>query len=291
MFCCNDERKKEYKNEMFSRKISVREYFFSLSRKRKMIKYLLKWHLTRNVTELFTPYSYNDIEFEVDYFSNKRIAVYTAVYGNYDSIREPVVKPDNCDFYIFTDSVVLKSTSAWNVRPFWSQEFQKFTNTEKNRFIKMHPHLLFPEYDYSIYVDGNIEIVTDLTEFIQSFNEYGLKLHKHFRRNCIYEEIDECIVQKKCDISQLIEYKEKLHRINFPKNFGLLEAPMICREHHNSRCIEIMEKWWDEFYLNIRRDQIALVYVLYIMGLDIDKLAGLGRDIHSNYSFIQHSHI
>ena len=38
-----------------------------------------------------------------NYFSSEKIAIYTCIFGNYDSILEPYFVPDNCDFYIFTD--------------------------------------------------------------------------------------------------------------------------------------------------------------------------------------------
>lgn len=291
MFSCTDRRKVEkYQDLMFELKKENQDSFFAASWKRKIIRPFLQCKMTRPFFEKITPYSYENVKKESNYFSDSRIAIYTAVYGNYDSCFEPRVKPDNCDYYIFTDDVIENNDSSWKKRKVFFQKFESLSNAQKNRFVKMHPHLLFPEYDYSVYIDGNIEVVTDFTEFIHNFNEYGIKFHLHFNRHCAYDEIDECIRQNKCSVEELEKYREKLLEEGFPRNFGLLEAPVICRKHHVDICKTIMEKWWDEYLNDISRDQLALAYVLYHMGIDLNKLGGLGRDIHSDYAFIQHSH-
>ena len=35
-----------------------------------------------------------------EYFSDARIAVFTALFGDYDDIRDPLVHPDNIDYFI-----------------------------------------------------------------------------------------------------------------------------------------------------------------------------------------------
>jgi hypothetical protein len=47
-----------------------------------------------------------------NYFSEDRIAVYTAIFGPYDRLIEPVTVPDNVDFFIFTDQEVAED-SIW----------------------------------------------------------------------------------------------------------------------------------------------------------------------------------
>lgn len=286
----NKQEIQNYQLEMYNKKINVQKEFFNASSKRRFIKPFLKNRFTRGFFERFTPYSYNDVKRNINYFFNAKIAIYTAIYGGYDSFYEPQIKPDNCDYFIFTDADIADKKTVWKKKTVDVPEFCKLSNAEKNRYIKMHPHILFPEYEYSIYIDGNIEVVTDFTELITDFNEYGLKLHNHFNRHCAYEEIQECIRQKKCPIDQLNTYQNKLLEENFPYNYGLLEAPVICRQHNCPKCIEIMDAWWDEYLNYIKRDQLALIYVLYHMGIKPKVLSGLGRDIHSNYAFIQHDH-
>ena len=286
----NRKLKEDYIKKMYKTKKKVRKEFFASSIKRRIIKPFLWFKPTRIILKNIVPYTYGHIRKKTDYFSNNRVAIYTAIYGSYDKIFEPKCLPDNCDYYIFTDDDKIARNTAWKKKSVTLKNFEKYTNSEKNRFLKMHPHLLFPDYDYSIYIDGNIEVMTDFTEFIQDFNKFGIKLHKHFSRHCVYKEIDECILQNKIPIEQLEQYRKKLLNENFPRNIGLLEAPIICRQHNNKNCIKLMNLWWNEYSHNIRRDQIALAYILYKEQIDIEKLGELGEDIHADYSFIQHSH-
>ena len=45
------------------------------------------------------------------YFSHEKIAVYTACMGNYDNVEEPLICPDNIDYYLITDSSPHEKTS------------------------------------------------------------------------------------------------------------------------------------------------------------------------------------
>ena len=61
------------------------------------------------------------------------------------------------------------------------------SNTEKNRYFKMHPDKVFKNYKYSIYIDGNVKVITDLTEMVNKIGSCGLAIHKHGKRDCVYD--------------------------------------------------------------------------------------------------------
>ena len=220
---------------------------------------------------------------EPNYFSNERIAIYMAVFGKYDNIPEPYFVPDNCDFYIFTDQEI-KEDSVW-IKKDLPLELSNFSNIEKNRYLKMHPHKVFNDYNYSIYIDGNIQIITDLTEYINYLNEYGLGIHMHDSRNCVYDEIEAIKKTKKEKKDILEKHKNYLLEDNMPKNYGLLQCSVIVREHNNPICIEIMEAWWNEFSKYSKRDQVSLPHVLYKKNIPINKIGLLGNNLYKNPSF------
>ena len=218
-----------------------------------------------------------------NYFSNERIAIYMVIFGNYDRIIEPAFIPDNCDFYIYTDQEVPEG-SIWkkgSIPP----EIESLSNIEKNRFLKMMPHKLFPNYKYSIYVDGNVKIISDLTEYINLLNETGIGIHKHHVRDCIYDEMRVLTKYKKVKKKDIFDYKKKLDDEEFPKNYGLLQCNVIVREHNNPTTIKVMEDWWSLFLTYAKRDQIYLPYVLYKNDISIDKVGILGNNMYMNPSF------
>lgn len=219
-----------------------------------------------------------------NYFSNERIAVYTAVFGSYDDIPEPYCKPDNCDFYLFTDQKQTNTKSAWKVRKLPSC-IEKMSNVEKNRYIKMHPDEIFDEYKYSIYIDGNVQVISDLTEYVNRIGRTGIGIHRHDARNCVYQEL-ETIRRTGRETSENVEqHKKYLLSTGMPQNYGLLQCNVIVREHHNPVCISVMEDWWDEFCEYTKRDQISLPHVLYMHGISVDEVGVLGFNVYKNPSF------
>lgn len=229
-----------------------------------------------------------------NYFSKERIAVYTSLFGGYDNINEPITKPDNCDFYIITDQNILLAHSAWKKIPTdtFGEKFQGFSNKQKNRYTKMFPDILFPEYKYSVYIDANIMPVSDFTEYIAMIPDEGLAFHNHAYRSCIYDEgriasFFSFKASSKDVKHQLMEYRNA----GMPERFGLLECPVIAREHKKPVCKKIMREWWMEYLKYNTRDQLSLPYVLYRLEVDIRRVGTLGDNVLLNPTFIKMEHI
>lgn len=220
-----------------------------------------------------------------NYFCNERIAVYTCIIGNYDGLLEPYIKPDNIDYYIVTDADI-SDDSLWkkiDINKF--EQVKNFSNVAKCRYVKTHPHLFFNEYKYSIYVDGNFKIYTDLTEHVNRIGLYGLSAFKHCQRECVYDEFEACKLLNKGNIESINNYCEKLISSGMPKKYGLLETGMLVREHNSNKCVSLMEDWWAEMSNNLFRDQLTLPYVLYKNKVEIGDIATLGVNIRNDYSF------
>ena len=227
------------------------------------------------------------------YVSNKKFVVYTCIFGKYDYPREPLIVPNNCEYYIITDQSIPKK-SKWkridvrNIIP----EYDKLSNAERNRFCKMLPFFIF-DADYSIYIDGNIKVITDLTEFINLLNSScGMALHKHKSRICVYDEIEACKILKKSSKSALELYKNKLKNESFPRNYGMLECNVIVRDHSNMEMQEIMKEWWNDFLNNeVKRDQLSLPYILWKRGISISEVCSLGNNVEYNHAIRVCGHI
>lgn len=223
-----------------------------------------------------------------NYFSTERIAVYTAIFGAYDCIPEPYCKPNNCDFFIFTDQEF--EDGVWKKKSV-PDEIEKLSNAEKNRYLKMHPDRVFKDYKYSIYVDGNVQIITDLTEYINILGTVGIGIHLHDSRSCVFDELEiirrtgrESNKNVKRHINYLIE-------TGIPSNYGLLQCNVIVREHSNPICMQIMNEWWQEYMEYTKRDQVSLPHILYCHGIGVNEVGILGSNIYNNPSFRVVNHI
>ena len=216
-----------------------------------------------------------------------KIAVYTCITGNYDKIiLEPFIKVDNIDFYLFTDNLEQKS-EYWNIEPIPKKINEEYNNVLKNRYLKMHPHELFENYDYSIYIDGNVQVMSDLTELVFSINKkVGIAMHKHQFRDCINDEIEVCKIKKKGNYNEMKKQVEKYMKDGFPTKFGMLEATIIVTDLKSKVAKKILNDWWIEFIsTDSLRDQISLQYIVWKNNFTIKDIAVLGNNLYRNPKF------
>ena len=82
------------------------------------------------------------------YIRKEKVAVYTALFGTYDVVRNPLWHPENIDYFLLTDQP-LPADSLWKECSRSHILPQEILGDPIlcNRWCKMHPHLLFPEYD------------------------------------------------------------------------------------------------------------------------------------------------
>ncbi len=194
-----------------------------------------------------------------------KCVIYTCITGMYDDLIQHSCTNTNCHYVCFTDNKKLlkhKKIGVWEIRPL---VYDKLDNVRNNRWHKLHPHILFPEYPQSIYVDANIDVIN--TKLFNDINKLPkkcvLSIPIHFERDCIYDEIDACINQKKDDMSKIKATKRLLQKNNFPKHFGLSENNVIYRKHNDKTCIKLMNQWWNMLIKFSCRDQLSFMYVLW----------------------------
>jgi len=195
------------------------------------------------------------------------IVVYTAIANNYDDLIDPKFISNNIDYYCFTDDISMES-EVWNLLEFPKDDLN---STYKNRLVKMLPHKYFSEYRYSVYIDGNIDILGDIEKLVNEYlveREYKLAVPKHPQRNCLFEEAEACIKFRKDNAEiinkQIREYKKE----NFPNNLDLTENNIIFRKHNDPEVVNLMEDWWNEFNKFSQRDQLSFLYVIWKNNFD-----------------------
>ncbi len=217
-------------------------------------------------------------------FLNERVVVYTSTFGGDFSILEPLFIPDNCDFFYIgdrdiTNSSVWKSLEPATVIP----NYKLLSNIEKNRFVKMNPHKIFSDYKYSVYIDGNIQLVGDPSEFINLIGTNGIALHNHRARNSAYDELEVIFSLKKINKNEYDSFNKFLKESSLPADFGLAECNVIARDHCNQISNKITEQWWELFYdLKLVRDQISFPIVVYKNGIEMKDITTLGSNVYNN---------
>ena len=192
--------------------------------------------------------------------SNARLVVYTALFGNYDDLFLPPRELAlGCDFVVFTDQA--------NIPPPWRRGHVAYagpSNSTQNRFYKLMPHRLFPQYEWSLYLDANVDIRVNPIEFLERYCRLGpdFFVFRHPTRASIVEELAACIESRKGNgelmVRQVAQYLESDFRHIFP----LTENNVLLRRHNDPDLADLSEAWWDEVRSKSGRDQLSLSYVV-----------------------------
>lgn len=220
-----------------------------------------------------------------------KICIYTVSTGKYDQIKEPIFVDDEIDYYVFTEQDI-QSDCTWKKKEIPQSLKDMMTPLELARYIKTHPHEFFPEYDYSIFIDGNIRITCDIKPLIYSMIAAGKKIaiHRHQVRDCIYDEAIAIYAAGKASKSELKRQTKEYKGLGFPKHFGLFETNVVIRNHVDSECIQIMNSWWSEMEQFTMRDQMSFTVALWKNNKESDYVQSLGNNSRRNPYFIVDSH-
>ena len=155
----------------------------------------------------------------------------------------------------------------------------------------MHPHILFPDYESSIYIDSNVNLKTGkIFEYIKNIpTDCCIALSRHPSRDCLYEEAKFVIKAGHEDAEKVRSLLEKYKAEGFPQHFGLAENNIIFRRHNTAISIKLMEDWWKIFSEHLRRDQLGLFYLLWRDKVNFSFFApvSLKRD-HKNFRIYKH---
>lgn len=217
---------------------------------------------------------------------NEKVVIYTAIIGGYDMLRQPSYLLEGYDYICFSDQPIV-NPGVWQVRV---PPLLGFDNIRLNRFIKLMPHLFLSEYQKSIYIDGNIEIIGDVTLLLKSsLQTHPIAVFAHPFRKCIYEEARQCIVDDLDNVGSVFRQIRKYARSCYPSNYGLVEANILFRRHNDVNVMNLMEGWWQEILENSRRDQISFNYVCWKKGMVYQSL-GLSDIRIYNPIFKLHPH-
>ncbi|MGJ4803775.1 glycosyltransferase [Luteimonas sp. SDU82] len=221
--------------------------------------------------------------------------VYTCVTGGYDNLMQPYHVTDEWDYVCFTDDPELLAKGregVWEVRALTAADYGA---GQANRWHKMHPHLLFPKYRESIYLDGNISIISSyLADEIQARNVPFL-LPRHFARDCVYKEIEALLASPRFsaeDKARFSACREFLESEGLPAGLGLTENNVVYRRHHDPLVVNLMADWWDAYLRISPRDQTTLAYVLWKNGVDASRhLIANCRVNYRDFCIVKHNRV
>lgn len=211
--------------------------------------------------------------------------IYTAIIGGYDTLVEPDYNPEGWDFVCFTDRDLKSDT--WEIRktlPLYTD------NTRTARKHKLLAHRLFPEYEYSLWLDGNIKVRGDVNELLVHLDDCNYATYDHSQnqldpRNCVYDEANTIL---QFGIKNNGSYKdnpllikgqmERYISEGYPVNNGLVVQMEVLRRHNEKDVVDSMEYQWNELKYNSKREQLSFNYVAWKNDLKFNYIDGDSRN-------------
>lgn len=234
-------------------------------------------------------------KYKRDINRDKKIAVYTCIIGGYDDLIQPLVEDPRCDYYLLG----LNQPENMGVYK-WVDITGKIPDCIRedyhriNRYCKIHPHIFFPQYDYSIYVDGRVQIQTIISHLPEKHSKIGIASYGIGGVADIYEHaLWLWCSNGRGELDGRIRIQNQMKRYvkeGFPRFFGLTENGILVREHNNEDCIRIMDTWWVEVLNYSRRDQLSFMYAIWKNGFIPQDIGYIGDTFRNGPEFSLREH-
>jgi len=188
-----------------------------------------------------------------------KYAVYTVITGKdkiYDKIhaQDKNFKENNIDYYLFTNNKFVSSN-------FFKVMYVDSPLSDKilSRDIKINVHKYLPNYEKTLYIDGNVKIKNHLKLLFLNMKS-DIETYE-IDRNMI-EEMEWIHKNKYCSKKILMNKLRKYKNDGFDieKN-KILYGKIILRK--NIPEMKYFQKLWFHEYKDILRDQLSLPYCIW----------------------------
>ena len=179
--------------------------------------------------------------------------IYTAIFGNYDDLKEPTVVSKGWDYICFTDQEL--TSNVWQI---------KKVNVEGDpQRMARRVKILFHEYiehEYSFWLDAAFHIHVDLNDFWNRFWYAPFCVPAHPLRNDVFREIESCIANGRGNKEELERQREEYTKLNLKRFNGIITSGVMMRKR-DDQVIELCQMWHDELSKWSSRDQVAFAKV------------------------------
>lgn len=180
---------------------------------------------------------------------------------------------DPADVLYFTDNDdMIYQCLKHNVQPFLVDVTRSGVSAKvMQRLIKAMPHVFLPAfYHSSIYVDGNAQLVGNVSQLLDSLESHPLICYQHWRKPALIAPELSIIVQKGLAHQESVnKIKAEMQALHFDASqHTLTETNMLVRKHHE--LAEFSEDW-ARLIRVCPRDQASFDFLLWKHSVNYDR--------------------
>lgn len=222
-----------------------------------------------------------------DKLSRYKIAVFTCVTGGFDELVPPLVVEQGIDYLFFSD----KPVTAPEPYQFRNCRYIDPNPRRTARFLKTHPHFHLRDYDFVVWIDGNIIAMGGFSKYIEMVidNHVDLGLIAHPIRLSFAAEADECI-RIGADDAKVMEEQKQTYLASGLAETGLIETNIIISTPKRPKTKQFYDIWWREMCRFSYRDQISVNFALRASGISYMHLfeQGISARDHPDFCVLSH---
>jgi len=217
---------------------------------------------------------------------DRRVCIYTALFGEHDWLRSPAYIPDGVDFLCFSDRP--RRASGWKVI---IRDPGMGNPALDNRRLKILPFDELQAYDASLYVDANTLFLGDPLLLFQRWLEGSpFVAWRHPERSDIYAECEAILVSSRHEPRAILDCYRRLRAESFPPRDGLFELSALFRSHSDTKVEAFCQEWWKTFQDFPKRDQLSFPYVIRRTGIAPNTLPDRLGTSRTNDQFVKIYH-
>lgn len=194
-----------------------------------------------------------------------KIALVTAIIGNFDALIIPETLEENVDYICFSNCNV----DGYGLYKVVNPQYTHPDARRIARYVKTNLPSLLPQYDFIVWIDANLLFKGRVNDFVQKLvdSDSDIGLIAHPIRSSYLEEAKE-VIRLKLDDAALIESQLERYRTvpNIVRD-QLIETNFMVI----NRCADNIEKlfniWWSEIQTYSKRDQLSINFALHESGV------------------------
>ncbi len=176
----------------------------------------------------------------------RRGVVYTCLFGEGAQVKEPIYKNAFWDYICFTDQKTKwgKKEGVWLfLEPKGGENWDSNLLTD---YYMINSHKVFPDYDFSIWIDPQMHIVGELEQWYEDYGKSASFLaFPDSRSDSIYNIISTNLKEDDRNITN----RKKIYRYRkegYPERHGLIDFRCIYKNHRDEILCKVLEDWWKE---------------------------------------------
>ena len=199
-------------------------------------------------------------------FNDDNLIVYTCLIGDNEGLNaQPFFSSSKLRHVCLTDDKELKSND-WEIILVDRIIPQDCYRSQRN--FKIRPHIIFPNYKYSLYIDNTVvlkkktedflEFITNEIAILKNDPFFCLPYHSQFN---LINEFNACANNHLDDQWRIYEQLNDYIKTNAkPLKEKAYWGGILLRNHNNIEVIKLSEIWFSHICRYSRRDQLSIIH-------------------------------